>query len=151
MEIYASYPPITDEDLTAFENIIGATLPAMYREFLKNHNGGAVRPSRFQYIDNGWQELGGVNRFYSITDKSDRYSLTRVWHVYRTRLPERMLAIANDGVGNNICISVSGDDVGKIYYWMHEIPSENEENLFLIADDLETFLAGLSTYNESED
>jgi hypothetical protein len=136
----------------AFENLIGAAFPTPYREFLKQHNGGFVRePNSFRYMDRDLVSWSGVRRFHSIADNDDRYSLSKNWRTWKTRLPERIIPIADDGIGSEICISVSGADVGKIYYMEHEIPHENEKNLFLIADDFTSFIEGLIDYPEDEE
>lgn len=151
MKIYHSFPPISEEDLVAFEKLVDAELPEVYRTFLEKYNGGYVTPFYFRYIGPYSQEsLGGVNYFFGIADENERFSLQRNLKLAKGNLPERILPISNNGGGDLICISVSGLDIGKIYFWLHEWSPENEENLFLIADDFDSFLKSLFEYEEDD-
>lgn len=43
---------------------------------------------------------------------------------FKERIPASLLPFANDGCGNQHCIGVSGEYIGKIYFWEHEGESQ---------------------------
>ncbi len=71
--------------------------------------------------------------------------------IYRGRLPSRFIPIGADASGNALCISITGADRGKIYFWTHEKeadPDKGEspdtvDNIMLVADSFDAFIAGL--------
>jgi cell wall assembly regulator SMI1 len=143
MKIYASLAEISDEELASLESDIGLTLPASYREFLKKHNGGRVTPYTFRYYDNGMEIFGHISRFLGVANDTEIDSVLRVWKVWQEYLPKSILPIAKDGHGNLLCISLADADMGTIYFMDHEVPENNEENLFVVADDFSSFLENL--------
>ena len=42
------------------------------------------------------------------------------YKMYKKRMPKVLLPIAGDSSGNMICISISGDKVGCVWFWDHE-------------------------------
>lgn len=71
--------------------------------------------------------------------------------MYRGRIPPNLLPIAHDPFGNLICLSVAGQDRGKVYFWDHEVEVREGEipsyrNVSFIADNFESFLDGLTTW-----
>ena len=67
---------------------------------------------------------------------------------FTDRMPKRLVPIASDSFGNQICIAVSGDDRGSIFFWDHEKEADEGEgespetigNVTLIADSFSAFL-----------
>jgi hypothetical protein len=66
------------------------------------------------------------------------------------RLPNHLLPIAHDPLGNLICISCSKEDFGYIYFWDHENAVDyanstdaDYSNLYIIAKSFKEFIAGL--------
>src|SRR2546423_11108876 len=96
--------------LEAFESYLGTTLPDSYRRHLLQHNGG--------YVD-GSTRIGELGSVYGIHDgpESARF-LDRA--AARGIIPDRLLPIAHDPFGNEICIVLSGPDRGAVCFWDHE-------------------------------
>lgn len=74
----------------------------------------------------------------------------------RSILPDSVLAIADDGGGNLICLAVKGENRGRIYYWDHE-EAEQEQGTaptfqFLqpIADSFDEFIDKFEPHNWEE-
>jgi hypothetical protein len=65
------------------------------------------------------------------------------------RIPKKLFPIANDPFGNLICVSLTGEDCGAVYFWDHENEPDDEDtefrNIHLIADSWEEFIDGLVT------
>jgi hypothetical protein len=125
--------------LRKVEKVIGADLPSQYREFLAKHGGGRPVPATFR-VGEG---IGGtINEFYDIDGLSDTY------RVFQGRIPAHLLAIGYDGCGNQVCLAVSGEELGSVWFWDHEgEPPEGAEpatsNLHRIAPSFTLFLDGL--------
>jgi cell wall assembly regulator SMI1 len=104
--------------LRAFEAQIGATLPEDYRAFLIAYNGGAVSRTHFHISEaEGDSTLAS---FYGLHDGPTWARLDAAFADYRGRIPAWLLPIAADEGGNAICLGLTGEDRGRIYFWDHE-------------------------------
>lgn len=148
LQILESCGPLDEKILRNYESQWGFVLPHQYRQFLLQYNGGLPRPDGFNF--KGKKNGSDVQCFYGITDDADM-SLIEELESYKNRLPTRLFPIANDSGGNLICISVIGNDIGKIYFWDHEREADTKQaqspdevkNIVLIADSFGEFLEGL--------
>jgi len=143
--------PLSPEQLAQAEKAMGVTLPAGYREFMLEHNGG--EPSRGDFVfaeATGPYTDGDIRKFYPI-DGSAVLSLEWEHKLYcggkQPRMPRDMMPIAGDSFGNQICIGVSGPRCGHVYFWDHEKEDHDEptyRNMHLIARSFSEFLAKLT-------
>lgn len=102
-------PPAPDDQIRAFEAKLGCRLPADYRDFLKNCNGGFLGGELWflgptpmgEKADAGIHHVGGF--------RNEGY-LSLSWHLdcYRKRIPAALLWIMDDPFGNAICIGIEG-------------------------------------------
>lgn len=126
VSITNSYSPVSEETLTAHEAQWGYTLPADYRLFLRTYNGGEPEPSIFKFKD----KSGGSNLRALLGINGSKHDDTQDYmRTYTDRLPTRFHPIGYDSGGNVICISVAGDDRGKIYFWDHELEADPDEDM----------------------
>lgn len=63
-------------------------------------------------------------------------------------MPETLLPIGHDSLGNLICLGVVGDDAGTVYFWDHEAEADEDEpptwdNLSVIQPSFSAFLKSL--------
>ena len=137
---------VTTEEITACEHRVGRRLPAAFREFLLQRNGG--RPVRDIFAFNDGKRLaeGGVDAFLGVGSFDE--SIERYLDEYRGRIPEDLFPIAHDAGDNLILIGAEGANAGKVFFWHHELEADEGEpptydNAFLIADTFEAFLASL--------
>lgn len=75
-------------------------------------------------------------------------NLTTYVNIYKKRIPSNQIPVGHDPGGNLICISISGSDVGTVFFWDHEKESPEgqlpaTENVFIIAPNFDAFLAKL--------
>jgi hypothetical protein len=137
---------LSEPDLVEFEGKLGVTLPADYREFLLEHNGGTPKPNMFFISD---EEGYGIAKYLFSVHARPRYaSLVWNWEASRGRVPATLLPIGGDPFGNLICISLGGDDKGAIYFWDHEREADEGEepsfdNISFLADSFTTFIKNL--------
>jgi hypothetical protein len=85
-------------------------------------------------------------------------SLTGVTQTHHNRIPDSLLPIADDGLGNKFCIGIKGENRGKIFFWDHELernaiitPSANDvqdywDNITFVCDNFEQFIDRLQQY-----
>jgi hypothetical protein len=153
MEIQESKAPVSAERIAMVEEALRIRLPAQYKQFLLEHNGGRPKLCAFNCRDKtGPYSDSVVNWFLAIHDgKYNNFEwFFRTFKVADARLPETLVPIAIDPGGNLICISVSGPDEGAVYFWDHELePSPADRstvgypNVHLIADSFDEFLVNL--------
>jgi hypothetical protein len=114
-----SNPPILESTLTKFENEIGVSLPSDYKEFLLQHNGGCPHPDYFP-MQGPTPELSfGELQFLFSFSPGDSLDLRWNLKTYRQRVPSDLLPIGCDPGGNLLCIAISGEQRGAMYFWDH--------------------------------
>ena len=142
---------ISEQELGAFEREHGIKLPHQYRQFLLDYNGGRPEHRDFNFKDstNGSQLLG----FFGVGSRMD---LSKELRTYKGRLPAGWFPVASDAGGNLICICLSGTNIGKVFFWDHEMESDETQgltpetagNTVLIADSFDEFLNSFYTAEE---
>lgn len=139
----------SDEDLQSLERDLGSTLPAPYRRFLREYNGGTPVPGVFGFIQDGRENNSTVREFFCVTGEGAN-SVRSVLETYKNRVPKGLLPVASDPCGNLVCLGISGGERGQVYFWDHDYESEEDEapdssNVYLVSNDFDTFLSSLST------
>lgn len=109
-------PTLGTVALEKAEALLGVELPEPYRTFLLQHNGGQPVPDRFIPADSSEHEV--LAWFISVADRDD--GLVALAKTYRPYLHPNLLPIASDPFGNLICLGVRGDQMGQVFFWLHE-------------------------------
>ncbi|AIQ19736.1 SMI1 / KNR4 family protein [Paenibacillus sp. FSL H7-0357] len=127
---------ITINEIREFEGKYVLKLPEQYIDFLLNNNGGYPKASTFKISDEAGESV--VNKFYGIGDMKG--NLAKVFEILDGELPEGFISIASDPGGNEICIGISEKYFGKIYFWMHDMESDEEmENMTFLKNSFNDF------------
>lgn len=157
-------PPISDKQrlafdaaLAKFEAVIEHSLPADYKKFLVQCNGGYVGGKLLfngptpegEAAEVGVDHVGGFR-------KEDEYSLSENRDLYEDRIPAELVWVMDDPFGNAICLGLTGQWRGKVYFWDHENEPDDEwdgevataGNLQLLADSFSEFVGGLQPNEE---
>jgi hypothetical protein len=141
------YGSRAEEKLHLFEQTLGIALPLQYREFLENYNGGQPKPNGFWITKN--QDGSEIHQLYGLHDGPTWYSIDCK---DRYGIPEGLLSIGDDGIGNSICIGLFGDKRGTIYFIDHELSSgvaiDSMTGVTKIADSFSQFLATLQVLEQ---
>jgi cell wall assembly regulator SMI1 len=148
---------LLESDILRIEEKLTINLPEQYRTHLLKYNGG--RPVRCAFSTLGVNEgnyspfSSGVHYFYAIYEGKQENFETK-YNIFKGRMPANMIPIASDGGGNQICVSVSGNDYGHIYFWDHEDEADDDStpdysNLTHLADSLNDFIQRLE-YDEDD-
>jgi hypothetical protein len=75
----------------------------------------------------------------------DAIELTDVFEWSHGSMSRDVVAIANDGGDNFVCVTIAGDDAGLVSFWLHDAPANRQ--LYALAPSLETFLRSLHRAN----
>ena len=155
-------PPAPLNSLDRFESQIGQRLPEDYRDFLLRCNGGyAAGAVVFQgptpeghAADACPNHIGGFREegHFSLVAARENYQTDEV------RIPEALLWIMDDPFGNAMCLGLTGQHRGRIYFWDHENEPDPETwdgkvetagNINLLANSFTAFVGGLQRLEES--
>jgi hypothetical protein len=138
----------SEQDIKELEQQIGFALPADYRQFLLDNNGGEVTNQTFfvRHLD---QEVL-MDVFYGITSRYSR-SLTLIFWLkkYKGEIGESELVIGRDPGGHKLLYVTAGTDKG-VYYWdtNHFFAQSSEQgNAYFVADDFTAFCQALRDYS----
>jgi len=138
MEIVEAGEAVTPEEVEAFEKKLGHPLPSAYRDFLLAHNGGRPIPSVID-IDDCPSGASDVQVFLGLTGQFESETLEWSWDVFRERIPERLLPIADDSFGNLFCLSLTGNDAGQVLFL--DRYEESESRPYFVGKDFTEFLS----------
>ncbi len=152
IQMIDSFQKVGLSQINELEAMLHIEIPEDYRLFLLSCNGGRPRKHVFTYIYEGRQEMGCVSRFLGIHEGEwdNLHQTTKTYKIFQKRLPDNLLPIANDPGGNLICLSLTGNDLGSIYFWDHDWEGEEPsyENTFLIATSFTEFIDSLMLDDE---
>lgn len=148
IDIRAMEEPVSEFQIQAVEQRLGIVLPDAYKSHLLKHNGGIPKQRVFSFVEDGERTTSCIDWFMAICD-GEHNNFEKSYRRYRKRMPVNLTPIARDPGGNQICMSLGGDDAGSIYFWDHETEADDGEpvtykNCYLIAKSFEEFIAGLT-------
>lgn len=132
--------PMDTAEIQQLEQELGCRFPKAYREFLATY--GASRfngespdnpyvvfrslmpmPSQFE------GDIGMLDALYGgQADESDPYSIRVRARYCAGRIPACLVPIGDDGGTGQICLGISGEHAGKIYYWDQLNEPQNDES-----------------------
>jgi cell wall assembly regulator SMI1 len=142
--IKAKTSPVSLAAIAEFERRTDITLPHSYREFLAKYNGGEPTPDRL--LVQGWHGTSTcINCFFGLGE-GGFYDLEESLENAADYIPPSTLPIASDSGGNMLCLKLSGDNAGSIYFWDHESPDGIDlKNLFAVAANIDELLGKLTS------
>lgn len=110
-------PPLTEQDVRRFERKYGFALPPAYRTFLLQGNGG--RPERDVFPIQGLEgnPEGRIQLFFDLGGAIESCTLNWNLELFRERIPEDMIPIATTEGADFLCLAVSGDRAGAVFYY----------------------------------
>lgn len=135
--IKPTFPATSKEAIDQFEASLPGPLPAAYRQFLLDFNGGKAVNDEFAV--EGWGSTG-IQFFFGLDTGWDAYNLDWQKDVMEDILPDGIIAIATDSGGFKVCLGVDGPGRDKIYFYDRE---GKLGRLVKLAPDFDTFLNGL--------
>lgn len=137
--------PLSHKDIRVLEEEIGLTLPQEYQSFLLKYNGGRPHPNAFPIEGLENNPVGAIQIFFGIDDEIESCNLLWNHRVFNGRLPSNLLAVACDGSGDLICLSLLGDDASCVVFWdfyaEHFPPTY--KNVYKVAPSFTAFIDGI--------
>jgi hypothetical protein len=139
-------PPIDAQAVDEFERYLGMSLPADYRRFLLEHNGGVPKPNKFRINLEGGED--SVHLFLGLLSSTSTVSLQTFARNRSRDMPLSVIPIAIDPGYHLLCMSIKKPDYGSIYFWNADLAATDSEipsyaNLFLLSDSFNEFLSTL--------
>ena len=107
----------------------GGRLPADYRSFLLQWNGGEFDGFVYFPLSDGDEfDFGTVVKLCGLYDPPDQLDLRNYSTSYgfRPGVPANYVAIGNGGTWDLLCISVDGPNVGQVFLWQPGEPWRDE-------------------------
>ena len=152
-------PPVTEENIVAFEKRFGYPLPKDYREFLLTYNGG--RPvegevmGRDDQPDVPYEHGDAIECFFQLQPTEGAVSEFEVllppaeipWDLEEVNFPLHYLPIAEGGGGNLIVMECKGAK-NLVRYWQQDDYDERIEEHRVIADSFLDLLSRVRTVEE---
>lgn len=136
-------------ELDQFEARHDFKLPADYRSFLLDHNGGDPRPSNhFDVQGSDEMESTSVHSFHGICREPLWASLDWLTKTFKDRIVPEGLPIGCDEGDNQFVLIVRGGNSGEIYFWDHELETAppSFDNMTFLAASFGDFISRLREY-----
>lgn len=149
---------ITELDIALAEKKISKKFPDEYKSFLIKHNGGRPQLSGFdiewsdEHRDEVWVYDHSMVHFFIDIDLDENNDATTnlfgCFDSYEGQVPSDTIPIAYDPGGNLILIGVEGENRGKIFFWLQEFETEDDEdtdysNVGFVANTFNEFIDSL--------
>ncbi|EAY28641.1 SMI1/KNR4 family protein [Microscilla marina] len=136
MKLSKTNTTITQQDIDNWEQKEGIVLDKTFQRFLLEYNGGV--PTHRQTHVGDLDETIIVNSFFSLEQIQEECKK------YKNILPEHLLPIGFDELGNRICISKETTNNGGIYYYDLRWDLEDDETpevfQYFLANSINTFI-----------
>lgn len=146
---------LKDVKLIELLPVKGAKLPEDYLRFLQQCNGGVPENAVFEFLEDGKPSGSVISCFLGVLEEANIHSIDTALEIYAGRIPKELLPIADDAFGNLILMGLKKRRRGKIYFWDHELESDESTgkywgNVTQIADDFSSFFQSLSPEFDDE-
>jgi len=144
-EMVRRNPPTSLSAIIEFECAHGLKLPASYKLFLLETNGGIPRNSNFTIVTRPSNPDENVQNFLGIGVPGIPTSeLSYPIDLYHGGIPDGLLPIANQDFGSYICLDLR-DGTDRVAFWdkshFWSTGEWREVDLYHVADSFEAFLA----------
>jgi cell wall assembly regulator SMI1 len=155
--------PARADSIQKCEEYLGVVLPNDYRHFLLQYDGGCPSEENDYYprcddVFEGSSILVFFPLSEDVSSGEEEETVLSTVETYHNRIPDSLLPIADDGLGNKYCIGISGENRGKVFFWDHEMErdalittsagenQDNWNNITFVCDSFEQFIDRLQRY-----
>lgn len=130
---------ISDEIITTTEKELGVKIPLIYKNFLKQNNGGDM-PQHF------YKSKFDIRNFFGIYDRTIRTSISNMFQAVSELFENSQdwFPFGEDSGDWIYCICLKKDRYGKVYL-MRTDEIEEDEAFIFICNSFEEFIEGLQT------
>lgn len=161
-EIIEPEKSLTIQDIEQAEKTLNVSFPLQYKNFILKYNGGHPEPAGFDIdwtkqihseVSNACSQdwrTSRVSWFLAIYEGESCNLLEYNQITFEGRIPKETIAVAQDSGGNLILVGVSGEQTGKVLFWVKDYENwegddsvENlpwYDNIGLIANSFDEFI-----------
>jgi SMI1-KNR4 cell-wall len=140
-------PRVEPELLMELERERGVTLPADYRAFLAEYDGGRPEPCSFR-VPSHEEEYFDVQVHFGLSRAVETSNVAWNSWQYRSGLGEGLLPIGCTDTNDLLLLGLVGNRRGRIMFW-DAMASSRGEGIHEVAPGFRAFLDGLSDVDES--
>lgn len=140
-------PAVTAEDVARFEQRLGLALPADFRSYLLEVNGGRTTKQHRELAH------GVLNSLLSLEETEEMFDLeAQSERVRRDLGTDEILVVGFDDGGGRILLVVAGEQRGRVYLQLHDerpggsnprVLWHDRRDMRKLADSFEAFLTSL--------
>jgi hypothetical protein len=136
------------ESVENVKNTYGKILPSNYLSLQLKYGKLLLSETVSKYLDTREIDYLGeyisVFRIHTLENKGE--SVLHNLNRYLEDLPSGVIPIGDDEFGNLVCLDLTDENYGKIYYWQHD--ADEDEPLLLVANSFDDFIMGLEKYED---
>ena len=107
---------ISEEDIRSLEDTLAVALPADYKSFIREHDGGRPKPNAV--LLSGGREVV-MERLLRI-EAGAKGTLTSAAEALKKRGEQSLVPFGSDPFGNLFCFKYSGKMAEAVVFWNHE-------------------------------
>ncbi|KQU17388.1 hypothetical protein ASG65_26630 [Bacillus sp. Leaf13] len=144
------YGKATQEAINNFERYIDFEIPADYKQFLLEYNGGTTTVQHGKFYVDALDTLVSLKVLYGIDINEKELDLLK-WHEeYKKDLHTNCIIIGSDTCAGKILL-INNDEEKGVYFWdqgWYSDPSSQDENIYKVAESFKSFIEGLKIPDE---
>ncbi|MBU8907668.1 SMI1/KNR4 family protein [Desertibacillus haloalkaliphilus] len=107
---------VDESTLSEIERYFNVSFPSFYKEIVREYNGARPRPNAFHTIDGKEVRI----RSFLPIGKDYTDNIVNVNKRLKDKLPQQLIAFANDDFGNYFCFDFKDEKEITIVFWEHE-------------------------------
>lgn len=135
--------------LNEFEKKLGNVLPEPYRDYLLNYNGGKFEHTVFTLPDG---DNSSIHHVFGLHDGPNYSQFDEEPYDDASFTKAGYLLIADDGFSNGICLKLSDENRGAIYFYNHEESRiKDSSSLIKLASDFNEFVSSLESEETNDE
>ncbi|MEJ9231824.1 SMI1/KNR4 family protein [Peribacillus butanolivorans] len=140
----------SQEAVNNFEKYVGFEIPADYKQFLLEYNGGTTTVQNCKFYVDALDTLVCLNVLYGLDLEEKELDLQK-WHEENKKdLHKNCIIIGNDTYAGKILLIYNEEEKG-VYFWdqgWYSDPSSQDENIYKVAESFKSFIEGLKIPEE---
>ena len=144
------YGKATQEAVNNFEQQVGFEIPADYKQFLLEFNGGTTTVQNGKFYVEALDTLVSLDVLYGLDIDNEQLDLQKLHEEHKEGLHTNCIIIGNDTCAGKILL-IDNDDEQGIYFWdqgWYADPSSQDENIYKVAESFQSFIEGLKIPEE---
>jgi SMI1 / KNR4 family (SUKH-1) len=159
--------PVSEEQIQSLEKHLKFSFSDSFKYFLKNKSPimfrNTVSIKSISYKENAIyynDEDVYPDIIYGFSKEKLSLDIINNIETYTKRMPNSLIPVGTDGSGNQICLGISDEESGKIFFWDHEnecmdgFLNENKSdidkywnNIYFLANNFDEFLSLLEIHD----